>query len=263
LASRSSSLASVVAGVVLAIVVVGLVSIAWRESRAPHTTPATSVAPQPATPAGATSRPWMGGGWLPGAPTTTAVQGAPSGGGKVELEIAGGGLPAFKSWRDVEEYIKAFRQTPSLPKGVAIPLATPVPATFTTAGVEAVLGSLAGVLRSAPSYSTTNVQVAGVDEADVVKTDGYWVYVLNSSGYLRVYRARPAENLSLEWSLDLCSYIRSLNTSAEVTLRVGYGLGLPPNATFYTWETKRGKVNGGLLMQIGLRLHLMQQRCYL
>ena len=30
-----------------------------------------------------------------------------------------------------------------------------------------------------PSYSTTNVQVAGVDEADTVKTDGKYLYVIN------------------------------------------------------------------------------------
>ena len=30
-----------------------------------------------------------------------------------------------------------------------------------------------------PSYSTTNIQVAGVDEADIVKTDGDYIYVLS------------------------------------------------------------------------------------
>ena len=32
--------------------------------------------------------------------------------------------------------------------------------------------------KSEPSYSTTNIQVAGVDEADIVKTDGDYIYVL-------------------------------------------------------------------------------------
>lgn len=37
----------------------------------------------------------------------------------------------------------------------------------------------------APDYSTTNIQVAGVDEADIVKTDGKYIYTLSraSSGY--------------------------------------------------------------------------------
>jgi len=35
------------------------------------------------------------------------------------------------------------------------------------------------------SYSTTNIQVAGVDEADIVKTDGTYIYVIaNNSAYI-------------------------------------------------------------------------------
>ena len=35
---------------------------------------------------------------------------------------------------------------------------------------------------SAPSHSETNVQVEGVDEDDVIKTDGHYIYYLNNSG---------------------------------------------------------------------------------
>lgn len=44
----------------------------------------------------------------------------------------------------------------------------------------------------ATDYSTTNTQVAGVDEADFVKNDGEYVYVLTPGG-LQVIRAWPAE----------------------------------------------------------------------
>jgi uncharacterized secreted protein with C-terminal beta-propeller domain len=38
---------------------------------------------------------------------------------------------------------------------------------------------------SEQSYSTTNIQVAGVDEADIVKTDGTYIYVIaNNSAYI-------------------------------------------------------------------------------
>ena len=40
-------------------------------------------------------------------------------------------------------------------------------------------------LGSDQSYSTTNIQVAGVDEADIVKTDGNYIYVIaNNSAYI-------------------------------------------------------------------------------
>lgn len=41
--------------------------------------------------------------------------------------------------------------------------------------------NLAGDLKAAPAYSTTNIQVAGVDEADIVKTDGNYLYVVSGS----------------------------------------------------------------------------------
>jgi uncharacterized secreted protein with C-terminal beta-propeller domain len=34
-----------------------------------------------------------------------------------------------------------------------------------------------------PTYSTTNIQVAGVDEADIVKTDGTYIYVATTNNY--------------------------------------------------------------------------------
>lgn len=54
---------------------------------------------------------------------------------------------------------------------------------------------------NAPSlklYSTTNIQVAGVDEADIVKTDGEYIYLVsgNSIYILKAYPAEEAEILS-------------------------------------------------------------------
>ncbi len=47
-------------------------------------------------------------------------------------------------------------------------------------------------------YSTTNIQVAGVDEADIVKTDGQYIYVVseNSTFIVRAYPPEQAEILS-------------------------------------------------------------------
>ncbi len=43
-------------------------------------------------------------------------------------------------------------------------------------------------------YSHTNVQVEGVDEADVVKTDGTYLYIV-SNGMVRIVKARPASDM--------------------------------------------------------------------
>ena len=53
-------------------------------------------------------------------------------------------------------------------------------------------------LPSAPGHSTTNIQVAGVDEADIVKTDGEYLYVLSGHDIfiLKAYPPNQAELLS-------------------------------------------------------------------
>lgn len=45
---------------------------------------------------------------------------------------------------------------------------------------------------TASNYSKTNVQVAGVDEADIVKTDGEYIYILGSE-YLYIVRVTGQE----------------------------------------------------------------------
>lgn len=61
-------------------------------------------------------------------------------------------------------------------------------------------GAAKGAPQAAPDYSETNIQVAGVDEADIVKTDGKYIYTLSSETYryegvskLVIAKAYPAE----------------------------------------------------------------------
>ncbi len=53
-------------------------------------------------------------------------------------------------------------------------------------GVQATIGS------ESKDYSTTNVQVSGVDEADTVKTDGQYIYTLNVN-----YTTEPSNNIEI------------------------------------------------------------------
>jgi hypothetical protein len=57
-------------------------------------------------------------------------------------------------------------------------------------------GTGTGMARSAREFSTTNNQVASVDEADIVKTEGRWVY-LASNGALRIIEAMNPAVLSV------------------------------------------------------------------
>ncbi|MBU2100638.1 beta-propeller domain-containing protein [Candidatus Micrarchaeota archaeon] len=59
-----------------------------------------------------------------------------------------------------------------------------------------------GSYDSTPDYSTTNVQVQGVDEADIVKTDGKYIYVLSNKN-LVIAEAWPAETAEILSKTDL------------------------------------------------------------
>lgn len=54
---------------------------------------------------------------------------------------------------------------------------------------------------SAPEYSTTNIQVAGVDEADIVKNDGRDIFSLYD-GRLTITRAYPPERAAVLSTID-------------------------------------------------------------
>ncbi|MBS4021122.1 MAG: beta-propeller domain-containing protein [Dethiobacter sp.] len=49
---------------------------------------------------------------------------------------------------------------------------------------------------SAPDYSGTNVQVQGVDEADLVKTDGSYIYQVNN-GRVIIAKSHPAQEMEI------------------------------------------------------------------
>ena len=65
------------------------------------------------------------------------------------------------------------------------------------------------VSASTPAYSTTNVQVAGVDEADIVKTDGRYLYAASGCN-LTILKVYPPEELEVLSTLTLNSSIVGL-----------------------------------------------------
>lgn len=65
------------------------------------------------------------------------------------------------------------------------------------------------MLSTATDFSTTNVQVAGVDEADLIKTDGQFIYFIQGQT-LHVADALPAEAMSLVSTIELGGYATGL-----------------------------------------------------
>lgn len=63
--------------------------------------------------------------------------------------------------------------------------------------------------ETAPAHSETNVQVQGVDEADIVKTDGNYIYTV-AGHELRIYRSWPVTGAALVHQLAIEGWAKEL-----------------------------------------------------
>ena len=125
------------------------------------------------------------------------------------------GLKAFSSKVELEGFIQAKWAAAKLREGLAGPrilfqLESMVP-----------LGK--GMAESAPpEYSTTNIQVEGVDEADIVKTDGFRIYTA-SGRTVCIVGAYPAEELQVLSKIEFGGRVLGLfiNKDRLVVLEAG------------------------------------------
>lgn len=52
-----------------------------------------------------------------------------------------------------------------------------------------------GISRATGSYSSTNLQVEGVDEGDIIKTDGKYFYILSTTNQIRIVNAKTLKEI--------------------------------------------------------------------
>ena len=65
-----------------------------------------------------------------------------------------------------------------------------------------------------PDYSKTNIQVEGVDEADIVKTDGEYIYIVSGKSVF-IVKAYPAEEAEVLSQIDLNGSYRGMFINGE------------------------------------------------
>ena len=98
-------------------------------------------------------------------------------------------LPTFKSYQEIYDI---FKESKSSDRWYHTAYKNDVVAFETLSASQ----SYAAESATTPEYSETNIQVAGVDEADIVKTDGKYIYTI-SSGKLIISRAYPAKKAEI------------------------------------------------------------------
>ncbi|MFC0216344.1 beta-propeller domain-containing protein [Paenibacillus chartarius] len=123
--------------------------------------------------------------------------------GAVVVEQEWTGLPAVGTEAKLKELLDNAAVNGSSAVGIMKSAVTesapaPVPAAGAAApqaAADTAAGGSAGAAAGSANYSRTNVQVEGVDEGDIVKTDGSYLYQL-SRQQLKILRAAPAEQLA-------------------------------------------------------------------
>ncbi|MEW6662576.1 MAG: beta-propeller domain-containing protein [Bacillota bacterium] len=104
-------------------------------------------------------------------------------------------LPVVGSYANLKKLLaQAEEQNSSRFRTMKIPLSVDAVAVQeqTKASAPAAPGADAGV----PDFSTTNIQVQGVDEADIVKTDGRYIYQVNNQRIV-VAEVYPANSMKV------------------------------------------------------------------
>jgi uncharacterized secreted protein with C-terminal beta-propeller domain len=71
-------------------------------------------------------------------------------------------------------------------------------------------------------YSSTNVQEEGVDEADVVKNDGTYLYLIGGEG-LRIAKVVPADAMALAAEVALPGEVQELYLRGDQVIALGLG----------------------------------------
>ncbi len=108
-----------------------------------------------------------------------------------------GSLKKFNSYADLQSFLKKNQQTGGYYYGIDKMIGGPMVMMKTTSMETTAVPSAAG-----RDFSTTNVQVQGVDEADIVKTDGSYIYVLSGSRIV-IARAVPAKDAEIVEEISL------------------------------------------------------------
>lgn len=116
-------------------------------------------------------------------------------------KLASEELPTFASCSDLTEKLGLDRVQNFYRDGLEF-LTADLAAPMAVSESEVAAKSVVSAPTSEVEYSETNVQVIGVDEADIVKTDGKYIYYI-ANGELHISAAYPASEAKLLSSIDI------------------------------------------------------------
>lgn len=93
-----------------------------------------------------------------------------------------GDLKSFSSWNEISDFLASTGSSGYYGGYYGRGMVDSFPAMMPLANVKSGAAETSGTGQAATDYSSTNVQVEGVDEADIVKNDGKYIYAVPQSG---------------------------------------------------------------------------------
>ncbi|UCD22772.1 MAG: beta-propeller domain-containing protein [Chloroflexota bacterium] len=113
------------------------------------------------------------------------------------LYLGGSQISKFSSYGELEDFVRTnAQQKTSVWRNDFFNFATPGPAMAPESGEGSSLAP------ADSDYSATNIQVAGVDEADIVKTDGEYIYLVSGNRTI-IVEAYPPEQAQVLSDIEI------------------------------------------------------------
>ena len=137
-------------------------------------------------------------------------------------------LLRFSSFAELKNFVASGQQNYNARKGdFALSPMAPTTQAFSGAERASSQGGLSG-----SDFSSTNIQVEGVDEIDFVKTDGEYLYVVSGTTVF-IVKAYPAEEAAIVSKISVNSSISGLFIAENRLIAVGGGI------DYYYMETAK------------------------
>ncbi len=116
------------------------------------------------------------------------------------MPLGGSQIDRFSSYQELKEFVKENTQNTAYFKMPGLILLDIDQGGFWRASAESY--ALVPAAIAITDYSATNIQVAGVDEADIVKTDGVYIYLVSGNKTI-IVKAYPPEQAQILSQIEL------------------------------------------------------------
>ncbi|OGD44938.1 hypothetical protein A3K69_08550 [Candidatus Bathyarchaeota archaeon RBG_16_57_9] len=139
------------------------------------------------------------------------------------------GFGSMRQFADADELAGYLKDRPNVRAYYDVDIISVTGFGFTVKSAQSAATAATPASGTITDYSTTNIQVEGVDEADVVKTDGEYVYIVKGRTVI-IVKAYPAEDARIVHRLNVSQPVSDIYVSDDKLVVFSY---MP---RFWNWD---------------------------